>query len=776
MKNRVVIIFVLFAFFSFTAKPQQLANYELAKKFEVFDLAGELSRNSLSIYPNQINGTDNFWFEFKTSAGIDYYYVTPANGKKVPLFDKDKLAMGLTELTHETINPNDFSFYELTFSIDQKVVYFDYNGDYYEYNRLTHEVKKSIKVEEKKDEGPIYSWMNFSPDKRYILFAKNHNLYIKGNEAMGMDPKEVQLTFDGHAGCTYARRTDANAKDVEVPCRASWCKDSKHAYILREDKSKQRDFWVINSIAKIPELITYKYEYPGDKYVTQYDLLVIDAEKKTIKMADTKKWPDQDITVFETSTDGKFIYFERTKRTCDEVDVCSVNTSTLAVKEIIHEVDKPYRDQHARNVTIINNGKDILFRSERTGWAHYYHYDGDGNLKNTITSGNWSCGHIIAVDTLKRDIYFYGYGSEEGVNPFYYRVYKANIDREGATLITKENAQHEAQFLKSNRYFIDSYSRVDMEPKFILKNNKGKVICELAKPDLKEVYNTGWKMPEQFVVKAADRSTNLYGVMWKPADFDPNKKYPIISVVYPGPYFGFVPTSFTLSDKYSLRLAQLGFIVIAVGHRGDSPMRGKAYHRFGYGNMRDYPLEDDKFVIEQLADRYAYIDINKVGIYGHSGGGFMAAAAILTYPDFYKAAVSCSGNHDNNIYNRGWGELYNGVTEEVKIVKDSIGNEKKEYKHKFRVGTNMELAKNLKGNILLITGDMDTNVNPAHTYRLANAFIKANKDFDMLVVPGAGHGYGSSDKYVELKMFRFFAKHLLGDNRADGWYDMKRVK
>lgn len=222
-------------------------------------------------------------------------------------------------------------------------------------------------------------------------------------------------------------------------------------------------------------------------------------------------------------------------------------------------------------------------------------------------------------------------------------------------------------------------------------------------------------------------------------------------------------------------MAQLGFIVITVGHRGDSPMRGKVYHRFGYGNMRDYPLADDKFAIEQLAQERPYIDLDKVGIYGHSGGGFMAATAICTYPDFYKAAVSCSGNHDNNIYNRGWGECYNGVRETEKVEKDSLGNEKKEYSYQFSVRTNTELAKNLKGNLLLVTGDMDTNVNPAHTYRMADALIKAGKNFEMLVIPGAGHGYGSADEYFEQKMYRFFAKYLIGDTRADQWGDIMRT-
>ena len=355
-------------------------------------------------------------------------------------------------------------------------------------------------------------------------------------------------------------------------------------------------------------------------------------------------------------------------------------------------------------------------------------------------------------------------------------LYRVNLDGSGLKLITPGDYFHLVSMDKSMRYIVDNYSRVNTIPATALYDNQGNRLMTLEESDFSQLFMAGYKFPEPFSVKAADGVTDLYGVMWKPADFDSTKVYPIISNVYPGPFFEYVPTRFTINDVYNTRLAQLGFIVITVGHRGGTPMRGKAYHTYGYNNMRDYPLADDKYAIEQLAARYPFIDITKVGIYGHSGGGFMAAAAICTYPDFYTAAVSCSGNHDNNIYNRGWGECYNGVKEVEKVVKDSLGNETKEYEYKFSVKSNAEIAKNLKGHLMLVTGDMDKNVNPAHTYRMAKALIEAGKDFDMLVIPGAGHGYGSADKYFERKMYRFFAKHLLGDTRADCWEDINRSK
>ena len=318
------------------AKPQQQANYELAEKFNAFDLGGKLSRNSLAIYPHEINGTDNFWFDFQTTDGKFYYYVTPANGKRELLFDNDEMAMALTELTRETIDPKDFSFHEFKFSKDQKSFTFEHRSKTYEYNRINRKLKEIRKTDDdKRTEGEvIYSWMNFSPDRKYILYAKNHNLYVKGNKALGMDTTEVQLTFDGMPYYTYARERDGFEPDKEMATNARWCKDSRHAYFVLEDERKLRDSWVINSLSKVPQLEKYKYEFPGDKHVTQYELVIIDAVNKTARKADVDKWPDQYVMVFETSSKGDLVFFERTKRTWDEVDVCSVNGSCQKIRPI----------------------------------------------------------------------------------------------------------------------------------------------------------------------------------------------------------------------------------------------------------------------------------------------------------------------------------------------------------------------------------------------------------------------------------------------------------
>lgn len=760
--NKILVLLSLLLF-TFGGEAQQKANYKLAEKLRNVSFGSLIGKYSMSVFPKQINDTDKFWFEFTTEEGKNFYFVDPAKGEKRLLFNNTDIAQGVSLITRKGYNEKDLRISNMEFSKDLTKMTFSMDGRY-EFDFKTKKVQALEKKDHsEEDDEVIYSWMTFSPDRKYILYAKGHNLYIRGNKAKGVDTTEVQLTTDGEKYYSFARDPEDDQKD-EAETNARWFKDSRHIYVVREDSRKLKDMFVINSLTKRPTLETYRYEMPGEKDLCQYELWIIDIEKKTANRVSADKWTDQYIQVLQPGEKGDKLFFQRFKRTWDEVDICVVNTETLEVKELIHEVDKPYRDYHMQNTVILNDGKDILFRSERTGWGHYYHYDGEGRLKNVITSGPWVAGQVAAIDTVGRAIYLYGFGREKGVDPYYYMLYKASIDKEGVTLLTPENAQHGVSFLSSKRYFVDTYSRVDMEPKIVLKNNQGKVIMELAKPDTRRLKELGWRAPERFTVKAADGLTDIYGIMWKPADFDPNKKYPIISSVYPGPFFEYVNTSFRVDDSYNMRLAQLGFIVVSMGHRGGSPMRGKFYHRYGYGKLRDYPLADDKYAIEQLADRYAYIDLSKVGIFGHSGGGFMSTAALCTYPDFYTAAVSSAGNHDNNIFNRGWSEIYHGVKEAVKTVKGKDGQDSTVYTYSCKVPTNMELAKRLKGHLLLVTGDMDKNVHPANTLRMVDALIKAKKNFEMIVLPGNGHGFGGkADAFFERKLWYHFAKYLLGD-------------
>ena len=520
----------------------------MAEKFRNIGLGSLFAQNSMTIYPRFINGTDKFWFDFRSSQGTSHYFVDPEKRLKEPLFNMEIVNARLSEDSRQVVNMKNFHPSELQFSEDFKKITFSYQEYDYEYNRSTQTIRR---LPEKNSENPdteegeiMYSYLTFSPDGQYVLYARDHNLYVRGVKNKGVDTTEIQLTTDGEPHYSYARENNNGKTGKNVAAAAKWCKDSKHIYIVRGDSRKVKDMFIVNSLeTPRPTLQQYRYEMPGDRELCQYELWVLNRENRKVRKIQTEKWPDQYISVLQSSEKGDRIYFERFKRTWDETDLCVADTKTGTVRELIHETDKPYRDVHLKNVVILNDGADILYRSERSGWGHYYHYDGNGNLKNTITSGDWCAGPIISIDTLKREIYFYGFGREPGNDPYYYMLYKAHIDQEGVSLLSGENAQHNVNFSPTHRFYIDTYSRVDRAPRLMLRNNKGKVLMELARPDTSLLLEIGWRAPERFRVKAADGVTDLYGVMWKPADFDPQKKYPIISAVYPGPYFEYVQTS-----------------------------------------------------------------------------------------------------------------------------------------------------------------------------------------------------------------------------------------
>ena len=743
---------------------QQKANYKLAERYKKHEIVG-VSGNSMAIYPEFINDSDRFWYSFSDSNGKRYYYVDPAKKLKRLLFDNDELVAQISKETRKAYNSKDLSLQSIEFDKKERSFTFEFDGAKYRYTVKTGKVEK---IDSLQPWSGRESWMKYSPDSLYILYCKNHNLYVMGNKDKGQDSTEVQLTFDAEKNFTFAKEMDDS--DGEVETVAEWFKDSKKIYAVREDARKVKDLYLVNSLSQPrPTLKTYKYDMPGDKEISQSELLVIDVETKKITKFNIDRWQDQYIEVLYVSKDSERIYFERTNRAYNEKELCVINVLTGEVKVLVHEVDKPFMDFKMVSISFLNDGKDIVYRSERSGWGHYYLYDGEGNLKNEITSGDWVAGPICEIDTVGRALYFYALGKDENIDPYYYTLCRASLDKPNSVeQLTFDNVTHAVDWSKTFNYFIDTYQRVDLEPHVVLRNRHGKKIMDLEKADISRIKEMGWKAPERFKVKAADGVTDLYGVMWKPFDFDSTKHYPIISSVYPGPFYEYVPTQFDFIHGRNTQLAQLGFIVIAVGHRGGSPMRGKYYHTYGFGNLRDYPLADDKYAIEQLADRYPYIDATHVGIFGHSGGGFMATAAICTYPDFYKAAVSAAGNHDNYIYNKWFTETHNGATEEKKVVKDSVNGDRTEYTYKFRVNTNIDLAKNYKKGLLLVTGDMDDNVHPAHTYRMIDALIKAGKNFDMLVLPGQDHGFsGAAELFFERKLWAHFAKYLLGDSSAD---------
>jgi dipeptidyl-peptidase-4 len=636
-------------------------------------------------------------------------------------------------------------------------------------------------------------WASVSPDEKTIVFARGHNLFLMdaANYALAQKKaddkaiKEVQLTTNGEQYYSYARTLkdenktvyqtqEKDRKDYRVPAIGiSWSKDSQKFAVEREDERKVADLWVINSLSQPrPTLETYRYGMPGEENQPQTEILICDLASRNWVKVKSERFKDQTVNVesdrvlsSEREQDkvvGKWLsdtsdklYFTRASRDRHKLDVCIADTTTGTVTTLIEERLNTYID--AEPLRLVNGGKELLFWSERDGWGHYYLYDATGKLENQVTSGEFNCQGIVGIDSKSRTLYFTAGGREANEDPYFMHVYRVRLDGRDMKLADPGAANHTAAMNDDARYFVDNSSRSDAAPFSELRDANGNLVAALETTDLSSLLENGFKFPEPFKVKADDGITDLYGVLYKPFDFDPNKRYPVIEYVYPGPQTEAVSKVFSPRNP-NVALAQMGFIVIEVGNRGGSPQRSKWYHNFGYGNLRDYGLADKKHAVEELALKYPWIDTERVGIYGHSGGGFMSAAAMLVYPDFFKVAFSESGNHENNIYNRWWSESHNGVKETT----DKDGKTTFTYD----IDKNSEIAKNLKGHLMLVTGDIDDNVHPANTVRLANALIRANKRFDYFQFPGQRHGYGDMSEYCFWMRADYFAKNLLGDSQT----------
>jgi dipeptidyl-peptidase-4 len=782
----------------FTA--HQKANYELAARFSPKKL--EKMIFSTAVDPHWMKSGNKFWYTYETPSGKKWYIVDPIKLTKTPMFDNDKLAAAITRIVKDPFDGKHMSLDNLKFVKEEQWISFEVKSTEEESKKDT--TKKNAAVKEKKNyyfeyniaadslvelkdhkkPKPKPSWANMSPDQKWVIYAKNFNLYRMDSanlrKAIANEDDstivEEKLTEDGIENYGYGEgfgETNidklANRKKRKSVF-AMWSPDSKYFTIIRTDSRNVKDLWVINSIAEPrPTLETYKYHMPGEKEAPQRELMLFETGVKKMLKINTALFKDQEISVWSANADKRNrddefrpmiwlgdntrFYFSRTSRDLKRIDICALDLATQNVSVLVEERLNTYVE--IRKPLFFNNGKEFIHWSERDGWAHLYHYDVSGKLKSQITSGPWHVEDIEAVDEKTRTVYFTANGKEADEDPYYLHLYKAGLDGSGVKLLNAGDFDHAVSLDESKRFFVDNYSRVNTTPLSILCDANGKKIMDLEKADLSSLLQAGYKFPQPFTAKADDGITDLYGVVYKPFDFDSTKKYPIIAYVYPGPQTESVNKAFGRSMDRIDRLAQFGFVVVTLGNRGGHPSRSKWYHNYGYGNLRDYGLADKKAVIEQLSQRYPYLDINRVGIHGHSGGGFMSTAAMLVYPDFFKVAVSSAGNHENNIYNRWWSEKHHGVREQI--------SDKGDTSFLYAIEKNSELAKNLKGHLMLSHGDIDNNVHPANTMRMANALIKANKRFDLVLLPGQRHGYGDMTEYFFWLMGDYFSKWLLGD-------------
>jgi len=791
-----------------SAKP----NYQLAAKFSPSKLSTMIF--STEVRPRWINFSDRFWYEYSTPDGKKWYIVDPKARKKSELFDRAEMAAQITRIVQNPFDAQHLALENLKFvDHSEHLIRFQVKStkdtikSKDEIKKLTNKndtLKKKIfhfeydiqsqKLKEISDttEGkPKPSWANFNPDTSRVYFAKNYNLYwmdYANYKKALKDEKdstivEHQITTDGvqyyaWGGDQYSVTTRSQKEEEEDRQKRKtvwlyWSPDGRHFVLTRKDNRDYSDLWVINNVGgKRPTLETYKYLMPGEKDSTEAELYIFDTAQHTPRQIQVAAFKNQTLSLWNRHSskenytgkyyinywlgDEKEFYMARSSRDLKKIDVIAVSVDGQ-VRTLVEERSNVYLD--VKKPYIIKNSKQLIHWSQRDGWGHFYLYDLQGKLLHQITKGEFHCDELVKYHEATGTLYFNANGKEKDIDPYYNFYYAVNKNGGAVKLLTPGNFDHQINVSESGNYLVDNFSRVNTTPVSNLYSATGQLIMKLEETDLSQLFAAGYKFPEPFKVKAGDGITDLYGVLYKPYDFDSTKTYPIIEYVYPGPQTEAVNKSFGRSMDRIDRLAQMGFIVVSVGNRGGHPSRSKWYHTYGYGNLRDYGLEDKKVTAEQLAARYDFIDLDRVGITGHSGGGFMSTAAMLVYPDFFKVAVSGAGNHENNIYNRWWSERHHGVKEIISSKGDTTFN--------YQIERNSDLAKNLKGKLLLVTGDIDNNVHPANSIRMVEALIKANKRFDFLLLPGQRHAFGNMSEYFFWKMADYFSEHLLGSSKMN---------
>lgn len=835
------------------------ANWMLAERYSPTALRTAVY--STSVQPRWIGETDSLWYNWRDKTGSRFHLVLPATRTRKPLFDHVKLAAALATAQRRAYEPNNLPFTTLNFTTDHRKIRFQVDSLRYEWDLQTETLRNlgrmrrdSVLADDEKDArqgggnrgggarggGGQPDFRNFSPDSTAFVFARDHNLFYV--DVARSDT--LQISKDGERNYSFGFRDttqtqqrqqqqeddededddeqQSRSRDPRVRANVTWSPDSKKFYVTRSDSRKVKELYLVNVLANPrPTLSSYRYAMPGEENVSRAELFVYARGDSVLSPVNVRKWKDQRLMNIHWTTGSDRLRLVRRARTQRDLELIEVDLTTRRIRSLITEsVENAFLE--AQPVRYVKPGGDMIWFSERTGWGHYYLYDHNGGYKKPLTSGSWRAEQIAQLDSVRGVVWIAGVGREEGENPYYRHLYRVNADGSGFTLVDPGNFNHATTVSPTKKFVVDNYSRVDAPTKTVLRDAlTGRVVMNLEEADVSRLVEMGWKMPERFEVKAADGITDIYGVMWKPFDFDSTKSYPIIAHVYPGPQTESVTHGFT-AVPVQQQLAQLGFIVIQIGNRGGSPQRSNAYHSFGYYNLRDYALADKKSGIEQLAARYRWIDINRVGIYGHSGGGFLTGAALMQppYNDFFKVGVSSAGNHDNNIYNQNWSEQHHGL--KIVTQRDSArartraaaaqrgqspngpngrngngangdgngiasGNGEAaraisadgwyepdtldvdaDVKFEIEVPTNADLAENLKGRLLLVHGDMDNNVHPGNTIRLVDALIRANKRFDLMIMPGQAHGFGRMQPYFNRMMMEYFTEHLMGDYYRGG--------
>jgi dipeptidyl aminopeptidase/acylaminoacyl peptidase len=749
--------------FALTANAQQTPgltdkDYAHAESFMSYNTAPLVDHGPVT--PNWLPG-DKFWYRVLTPQGSEFILVDPAKKTRTAAFDQQKLAAALSTVTGKTYEGSKLPFLTFSFSEDGKAISFAADGRSWKCDLQTYQcspdnaIVGTPKARRSRRGGDDEV---ASPDGSLVAYIKDYNLWVR-NVKTGT---QTQLTTDGVKDFGYAT-DNAGWKSSEGPI-LRWSPDSKKIATFKQDQRNVGDMYLVTTNVGHPTLKAWKYALPGDKEVAMIHRVIINVDEPKVINIQVAPDPHRATLSDDIASSGTFddvdwnadaskLAFVSTSRDHKQEKFRIADAATGAVREVFEEtVPTQYESgQGTINWKYLAKTNEVIWFSERDNWGHLYLYDAtSGKLKNQITKGNWAVTEVVNIDEKSRQIYFKADGREPG-NPYFTHLYKVGFNGSGLTLLTPEAGNHQITLSPGNGYFIDSYSSADVAPVTVLRSLNGKLISTLEKTDISRLVAAGWKAPVPITVKAHDGQTDIHGLMYVPTKLDPNKKYPIINNIYPGPQGGSVGSwSFASAHGDCQALAELGFVVVQI-EGTSNPLRSKSYHDMNYGHMSENTLPDQVGAMQQLAQKYPYIDINRAGIWGHSGGGFATAAAMFHFPDFFKVGISESGNHENRNYEDDWAERYIGL---VTQQPDGTSN--------YDAQANQNFAKNLKGKLMLAHGLMDDNVPPTNTMLVIEALEKANKNYDLVVFPNSAHGYGQYSLYMTRRRWDYFVKNLMG--------------
>jgi dipeptidyl aminopeptidase/acylaminoacyl peptidase len=747
IKTSVLSIVILSCFSTWLPAQGTLADYQRAEKFLPKNVEKMIFHTR--VIPNWVKGTSSSWYKNDIREGKEFILVDAKKKSRKPAFNHQKLAKALSRLMKKEYQPYDLPFDSFQWAENGKAVTFSVDSQHIKCNLKTY---KCEKIEEEK-KGPSVST---SPGGQWTAFVRNYNLYIRSVKT----GEELQLTTDGTEKYAYGLSWDwghlmnesdpAKTKKIE-DISVAWAPDSGKLVTHRVDYRNAKKMYLYQSTPESgyrAQVWSYYRSLPGETAAAMFEFFIYDIHSKKQVPIDISPLSSMESWDFPTwFKDSRRLHFFHYTRGYKKIILYEIDAETGKTRQVIEDSSETYLDVYKRFINILGEGKELVWGSERDGWSHLYLYDWNTcQLKNQITRGEFVVRSVVHVDERMRQVYFMACAREKDRDPYLQHLYRVNLDGTGLTLLTPEPAEHEISLSPGKEYVVDSYSRVDLPPVTVLRRLRdGRILFKLEQADIVDLLTTGWKYPEAFTVKARDGKTDLYGAIFRPSNFDPNKKYPVIDSIYSGPHTIRTPKSFRRGClNMDQAIAELGFIVVNIDGLGTAH-RSKAFHDFSYKNLGDIGALDHIIAFKQLAQKYPYMDLSRVGIFGYSAGGYDAAHALLTHPEFYKVGVASAGNHDHQMAKAWWPENFQGYPVEKQYVEQS----------------NLTLAKNLQGKLLLVHGDMDNNVNPASTLRLVGELIKANKDFDLIIVPNGSH-YLWEHPYVIRRLWDYFVQHLLG--------------